>query len=236
MSISASLQDLLIGIATSIITGVAVWLWQKIQHTQILNRNANFFDLKPGDECLIVLTQYREQNATSHGVVECMVDAVKLIHSLGCNVKVAPFDKAIEPPGEMTEICLGGPDANQRTKSHLTAFLKGVQFYSYNDETIPSALVVRKKVYEYEKGKREYAILAKFRPKPTSKPVFLICGQTQIANKGAMYYLAQNYVNEIRRKYGGNNFCLITCVPSPWTYGHKSVELVEDITKVAFKA
>ena len=130
MTISPALQDLVIGIVTSIITGISVWLWQKVRQSRALNANARFFNLKSGDECLVVLGQYRTQNATSHGDIDGLIEAVKLIYSIGCSVKVAPFDKTIEPPGEMTEICIAGPDSNQRTQIHLSSFLcarKGCQ-------------------------------------------------------------------------------------------------------------
>ncbi len=122
MFISPPLQDLLIGIVTSIITGGAVWFWQKIQRSRFVNRKAKFFGLKPGGECLVVLGHYRGQNATSHGDIDSMVEAVKVIHGIGCNVEVAPFDKAIEAPGKVSEICIAGPDANERTETYLRTF------------------------------------------------------------------------------------------------------------------
>lgn len=44
---------------------------------------------------LVVLGQYREQNATSHGDIDGMVEAVKLILGIGCDVKVAPLIKQL---------------------------------------------------------------------------------------------------------------------------------------------
>jgi len=234
MSISPTLQDLLIGITTSVITGVAVWLWQKIQQSRLGNRKANFFGLKPNDECLVVLGNYRGQNATSHGDIDSMVEAVKIIHSIGYGVKVAPFDKAIESPGESSEICIGGPSSNDRTGTHLSAFFNEIHVNSHDAPTDRLAIVTKKKVYRYESGEKEYALLSKFYPRVGGKPVFLICGQTAFATKGASYYLAKNFDDSIRKKYGNGEFCFIVRVISPWTFGHKSVELVDDISKFAF--
>ena len=235
MITSPALQDFLIGIITSIVTGLAVWLWQKIRQSQILNSNSKFFGLKLGDECLVVLGQYRGQNATSHNDIDSVVGAIKLIHEIGCRVKVASSDKTIESPGDITEFCIGGPGSNERTKIHLDTFLKDIQMNPYAHETAPLAIITKKKTYKYENGENEYAVLAKFKPKPNGKPVFLICGQTGFSNKGAVYFLEQNYNKGIKKKYGNGEFCLIVRVVSPWSYGHKSVEQVDDITEIAFR-
>ncbi len=42
-------------------------------------------------------------------------------------------------------------------------------------------------------------------------------------------------MGSIRKKYGySSEFCLIVRVIFPWEFGHESVELVDDITKIAF--
>ena len=235
MMLSPSLQDLLIGIATSIITGVTVWFWQKIQQSRLLNRKAQFFGLRSKDECLVILGNYRGQPATSHGDIDSMVESVKVIHSLGHDVRVAAFEKAIESPGECSEICIGGPASNYRTGMHLSAFFNDIYMNPHDAETDRLAIITRKKTYRYEAGETEYALLSKFFPKVGGKPVFLICGQTAFATKGAGYYLAKHFDGSIRKKYGDNEFCFIVRIISPWTFGHKSVELVDDISKVAFK-
>jgi hypothetical protein len=234
MTISPVFQDLLIGIVTSVITGVAVWLWQKLQQSRLSNRKAQFFGLKPKDECLVVVGHYRGQNATSHGDIDSMIEAVKAIHNIGFEVKVASFEKAIESPGDSSEICIAGPDSNERTGTHLKTFFNDIHVNPYNNETDRLAIVTKKKIYRFENGEKEYALLAKFFPKVGGKPVFLICGQTAFSNKGASYYLAKNYDGSIRKKYGNGEFCFIVRVISPWKFGHKSVELVDDISKYAF--
>jgi hypothetical protein len=235
MTISPALQDLLIGIVTSVITGTAVWLWQKAKYSRLMNRKARFFGLKPKDECLVVLGNYRGQNATNHGDIDSMIEIVKVIHRIGCSIRVAPFDKAVETPGESSEICIAGPDSNERTKILLDTFFDGVRVNPYDCETDRLGIVTKKRTFSYEKGEKEYAVLAKFFPKPTKKPVILICGQTAFANRGASYYLATNFDKSIARKYGDGEFCLITRVISPWQFGHKSVELFDDISDVAFR-
>ncbi len=172
----------------------------------------------------------------SHKDIGTLVEAVKIIDKIGGEVIVAPFEETLEPPGDVVEFCIGGPDANERTQSILDNFLVGVRMYLYKDKVQGRRLAIntKTKLYKYNKGKEEFAILAKFMPKPNSKPVFLIAGQTGFANRGAMYYLAQNYDSSLRRKYKLGPFCMITKVISPWDYGYKMVELVEDITATAF--
>lgn len=232
---SAAIQDILIGIVSSIIVGVAVWSWGRIRRSRNLNRKSQFFGIAPGDKCLLVMNRTpRYPNAMNHGDAGALVEAAGLVREIRGEVTVAPFDEAIEPAGGMTEFCIGGPDSNERTRTHLDNFLKGVSMNPYANETDPLAITTKTEKFKYEKGTQEYAVLAKFRPNPNARPVFLVCGQTPIANRGAMYYLAQNYDSSLRRKFGLGPFCLILKLTSHWTYGHKMVALVKDVTDTAF--
>ena len=178
------------------------------------------------------------RNTMSHGDIETLVDIVRLVDEIGGNLKVAPFDNLLEPAGEMTEFCIGSPGSNQRTQVHMENFLKGVRFNPYTpDEPDNLAIIENNNKFLYEKFESEYALLAKFYPNPDAQPVILISGQSARGNQGAIYYLIKHYDGLLNTKFGRTkHFCLVLKLRSPLTYGHKSVQLVKDITASAFTA
>lgn len=233
-----ALENLLISLVASVITGVAIWLWNRARHSRTLIRKSSFFGIRPGESCLIVMNHHPlAQNMMSHGDIETLVEAVKIVHEVGGEVTVAPFDKAIEPAGSITEFCIGSPASNQRTGVHIKNYLKDVSANpSYSNEPDSLAIVTGGQEFKYERGGRQYALLAKLRPNSSPHPVFLISGQTALGNKAAVYYLAQNYDQFLRKKYADTPFCLIIGIKEPKLYGYKSVELVRDITATALPA
>jgi hypothetical protein len=231
---SPAIQDLLISLVSSVITGFAVWSWGKFQLVQRINRKAKFFDIKPGDSCLIVVPKYRGTEATSHRDLETAIEALKLVYDIEAESKVLPVESTLESPGSVTEFCIAGPGSNERTKAHLDNYFDRVGMKPFSDGPESLAIVTKRKTYRLVGGEIEYAVLAKFFPYPNSKPVFIICGQTGIANKGALHYLAQSYDKLVKRGHPLDKFCLILKVQKPSQYGYKSVVLEEDITDTAF--
>ncbi|MCP4373620.1 MAG: hypothetical protein GY797_36780 [Deltaproteobacteria bacterium] len=169
----------------------------------------------------------------SHEDIETLVEATRIVYEIGGEVTLAPYDK-LSDAGSVTEFCIGGPESNKRTKVHLDNFLKGVQMAPYSNTPDSLMIMTKSENFRYEKHEEEYAILARFWSTPNTLPVFLICGQTGRANRGAVHYLAQNYDSSLRRKFDTDSFCLIVKIKSPLTYGYKVVSLVKDITESAF--
>lgn len=231
------IENFTVGIITSVVTAVVVWLWEKIRASQILNRKSGFFGISPKENCLVVINHdARNQNAMAQGDVETLIEAARLVDEIDGKLVIARFDRILEPAGETTEFCIGGPDSNQRTKVHLENFLQGIYINPYmpnNPDNI--ALITKENKYIYAKNKDEHAILARFYPKSDSYPVILICGQTSKGNQGAVHYLKTNYDGYLRKQFGNKKpFCLILKLQSPLTYGVKAVQLVKDITDTAF--
>ena len=237
--ISASIiENFVVGLITSVVTAIGVWLWGRFRRSTLLNRRAAFFGLSPGESSLAVMNQKSGSlNAMTHADVETLVEVVKLISEIGSKLEIAVFDQILEPAGTMTEFCLGGPDSNPRTKVHLETFLQGIKLKPYapgDPDNI--AIVTQGKIYRYEKNQSEYAILARFYPNATGSPVILICGQTSRSNRGAIYYLIEHYDHALRKQYGQKKpFCLIIRLSSPLTYGYKSAYLEDDLTETAFE-
>lgn len=231
------IENFIVGIVTSITTAVAVWFWNKFRQSMLLNRKAAFFGLKPKGQCFAVMNQNPKQlNTMSHADVQTLVEVVKLAEKIDVELKVAPFKQFLEPPGSVTEFCLGGPDSNERTKIHLENFLKGIRFNPYmpgDPDNI--AILTQSQKFQYKKNQTEYAILAKLYPDNDSQPVILVSGQTARSNQGAVYYLLKNYDRSLRQTFGiKKQFCLLIKLHSPQTYGYKSAKLEKDLTSDAF--
>lgn len=231
------IENFIVGITTSIITAIAVWLWNKIRQSRTLNRKAAFFGLKPKEQCFAVMNQYHQNvNTMSHADVQTLVEVVKLAEKIDAELKVSISEQFLEPPGSVTEFCLGGPYSNQRTKIHLVNFLQGVRFNPYmpgDPDNI--AILIKGQKFQYERGQSEYAILARFYPEHKSYPVILVSGQTARSNQGAVHYLLENYDRVLRKQFGDEQqFCLLIKLRSPITYGYKSARLERDLTNTAF--
>lgn len=231
------IENFVVGVVTSIVTALAVWLWRNFRESQILNRKAEFFNIARGDQCLAVMNHNpRGRDTMSHCDIETLIEIVRLVDDIGGRAKIAPFDKILEPAGEVTEFCIGSPASNQRTQVHAENFLKGVEFTPYiQDDPDSLAIITKDDKFRHKAYEDEYAVLTRFYPTPDSQPVILISGQTSRSNQGATYYLIKNYNTSLRKKFGSKrSFCLVLKLQSPLTYGHKSVTLVKDITDVAF--
>lgn len=231
------IENFVVGIVTSVITALSVWLWRNIQEAKQLNRKAEFFSISRGEQCLTVMNHNpRGRDMMSHCDIETLIELVRLIDGIGGKPKIAAFDKVLEPPGEVTEFCIGGPDSNHRTKVHAENFLKGVRFLPLSlNEPDNLAIVTSTDKFRHKAYEDEYVVLARLYPDPAAQPVILIAGQTSRANQGATHYLIQNYNSALRRKFGSKRpFCLILELQSPRTYGYRSVQLVKDVTNTAF--
>lgn len=228
----STIQDLLIGLITSVIAGFSVWFWERFRRTLDLTHKSSFFGIRPGENCLVVINHNpRGRDLLSHRDVETVVEIVKIICEIDGEVTIAAFDKALEPAGEITEFCVGSPDSNERTGVHIKNFMQNIYNNpSSKDESDSLAILIAGETYRHKRGDIEYAILAKVVPNQYSRPVFLMSGQSSLGNKASIYFLAKNYKTVLWDKYKYNSFCLLLRIREPKLYGYKSVELVKDLT------
>ena len=130
----------------------------KLVNTKINDSDkSKFFEIYPNDNCYIVLNNDpRSPRTMAHGDIETLVDAVKIVHELGGNVEVAPFDEKPKGVGIMTEFCIGGPSSNERTKAHLLNHFNGLRFLDYSPGNPDSiAIVFDEKNIDMKKMKTE---------------------------------------------------------------------------------
>jgi hypothetical protein len=227
-------MDILGNLLASFIGYIFGRFWNKLTRCVQLKRGGAFFGLERGGRVRLLIGQYRsEPMAASQRDVGALIEAIGIIQPFDPEVIANPSNEIVEPVGDMTEFCIGGPDSNARTRVHLAEFLKGICAHSSQDEGQRLVITTKKHSFPYKRGKLEHAILAKIMAKPNAKPLFLICGQTSLANRGALYYLKYNY-RHLYQGFNSRQFCLVVRLLSPTTYGHKMPELVEDVSDIAF--
>jgi hypothetical protein len=235
--VSAVLENVAIGLVTSVVSGVCVWLWQRAKVARRLRREASFFGIAPGGECLLVLNHHpRAQWTMSHHDIQALVEVAMLVRELGAHASVKSWDEIRGGIGDRTEFCIGGPDANGRTRSHLLSHVQGVSVQPQSARRDPLALVVGDQRFRRDPGQREFAAVAKFTRPGAPHPVFVICGQTSVTNWAAVDFLKRNHGTLARTLASTDRFCIILRVTAPAVYGHQMVELEADVSTVAFTA
>lgn len=233
----AVLENIAIGLITSVVSGICVWLWQRVKTSRRIRRKATFFGIAEGSECLVVINHYPGLRwMMRHEDIYALVEVVMLVRDLGAQALIAPWDEVREGVGNRTEFCIGGPGANSRTAGLLASYLPGVTMRPYNAAGGDSLAFVTgegkdKKTYMRTPGQLEFAVVAKFTRREAPHPVFVICGQTAIANWAAVHFLCDRYSRlEVEST---NQFCLLLTLRDPKLYGHHEVDH-EDISSVAF--
>lgn len=231
-----ALLDVVTGLVAAVISGTAVWLWQRGRGTRTRRAKAAFFGLRPARECLIVMNRHwASPNAVARPDVYALLEVGSLADELGCPVSVRTPEELREGSEvDRTEFCIGGPDSNERTAAHLASFLPGITVLPYSEVGHFVEFVAGDQRFVREPGKREYALVAKFRPPHAQHPVLLICGQTAITNRAAIHFVKRHYATLRRSLASVETFALIVRVTSPEVYGHTMVDLDKDVTAAAF--
>ncbi|MFE0691822.1 hypothetical protein ACFV0Z_27150 [Streptomyces xiamenensis] len=231
------LVNIAIGLVTSLLGGGFVWLWERARRMRAVNRRAAFFGVRPGQECLIVLGSKYNAPGTAHfRDVRTAVELALLAGELDCRLDLQPGDFR-GSNGDRTEFCVGGPagDSNIRTGGHLAAYLPGVVIHPY-DETRPDSLAfeVGGETYLFDKGRQEFALVAKFTPSESSRPVVVICGQSPMANLAAIHFLRRRYDELAGELPSTERFCLLIRISDIATYEFHRAELEREVSATAF--
>jgi hypothetical protein len=236
-AIYSVIVNVLVGLATSLIGGVCVWFWERGKRSRALRRKAHYFGVVPGETCVIVIgNKHNLPDATTRKDVGAIIEVATLASALGSDVVTESSSDFRGSNDARTEFCIGGPlgDANIRTGGHLAAHLPGVTVLPYGEGPESAAFVVGGHRYLFEHGTLEHALVAKFTPPEASRPVFLICGQSSLANQAAIHYLKRNYRDVARSLDSVDRFCILIRVPGIETYGFQAAALERDVTREAF--
>lgn len=236
-TILSMLANIAIGLLTSMLGGGLVWLWERAKRARAVNRKASFFGVRPGQTCLTVLgNKHNAPGIAAYRDVRAVVELAMLVAELGCNMTVEPGTFR-GSNGDRTEFCVGGPigGANLRTGGHLAFYLPGVVIHPYDASRPDSvAIEVGGEKYLFDKGVREYALVAKFTPPESACPVFLIAGQSSVTNLAAIHFLRREYARVAKQLSSAERFCVLVRVSGIETYEHHRAELEREVTEAAF--
>jgi hypothetical protein len=234
--VSAAFLNISIGLATSVLSGGAVWLWQRARNARILRRKAAFFGVERGGTCLIIMNNtWDTPGRSSHHDVHAMIEAATLASEVACAISVHSCDEFRESNGNRTEFCIGGPESNPRTGGHLASHLPGVTVRPVHvNRRDSAAIVVGDQRFLLDLGNHEHALVAKFTLPEASRPVILICGQTPITNRAAIHYLKREYRALSKTVASVDQFCIMVRVTSTGTYGYQAADLECDVSAAAF--
>ncbi|AQS68943.1 hypothetical protein [Streptomyces pactum] len=231
------LENIAIGLVTSLLGGGLVWLWERAKRTREVNKRAGFFGVRPGQTCLVVLgNKYNSPGTATYRDIRAAMGLALLAGELGCDVLIESGDFR-GSNGDRTEFCVGGPagGSNLRTGGHLAAHLPGVTVHPY-DATNPYsvAIEVGGEKYLFDRGNQEYVLVAKFVPEESGNPVFLVCGQSSTANLAAIHFLRREFTRVAEQISSVQRFCILIKVSGIGTYDHHRAALERDVSAAAF--
>jgi hypothetical protein len=231
--------NIVVGLVTSVISGGCVWLWQRGERARVLRRKAAFFGIRPGGECLIVMNhKYDRPGSAAHRDVQAMIEVATLASELNSQVTVEASGTFQESNDDRTEFCIGGPwsGSNSRTAGHLAAHLPGVSWLPFGSGSDSSAILVGGNRYRWDRGNEEYALVAKFTPLESTCPVFLVCGQSSLANHAAVHFLKRAHTQVARAVPSTDRFAVVVRISSIATYGSQRAGFERDVSAAAFAA
>lgn len=232
-----NIRDIVLGVLAAGVVASLGWFARTYLLRRRLRRTQRFFGLPPNSECLLVVK--RDRATTEWSVarpdVYALLELSGLVRACGANADLVAHDETQQSFGERTEFCLGEPGANSRTAAHLRMLLPGVSVDGGDAGGERGAFTVAGKRYPVDEGAGEHVLLARLTAGggEDTRPVFLIAGQSGVADQAAARYLARHQAR-LTRKYGRRGaFCLLLKVLNSRAYGPDVVELVGDVTRAA---
>ena len=225
--------ELLINLLASAIVGVAVWVTQRLLQLRKLARKQAFFGARPGEEVLHFVAKHHSsprENSVNRTDVACLIEVASAIRDCGGIPTLLTSEENRPQAGRVTEYSIGGPLGNPRTEAYLRTDFPGVRFVG-DSEQLP--LLVGTREFRLSPGREEFVLLARTQRSASSRPAFLLAGQTARANLAAARLLSERYTQLNRDYPPGRDFCLVLRVSEPAAFGPDRVEIVEDVTLTA---
>ncbi|MFE9422277.1 hypothetical protein ACFYNO_04840 [Kitasatospora sp. NPDC006697] len=235
------LLNISIGLLTSAIGAVAGWLLQSLRRRRAAARRQAFFGLPGGSQGLLVVNRHPaspHHKSVHRGDVSALMELAVLVSSCAARPEIVNHDEVRRGLGREAEFCLGGPASNERTVTHLAWRLPAVRFGCEADRPDALSISVGDREFREEAAGPAtpgccYALLARLEPDGGGRPVFLIAGQTAVANQAAVRYLT-GHQRELARRHGTHGtFAVVLRVIGPDRYGPDVVEFAADLTAAA---
>ncbi|MBD0673496.1 hypothetical protein [Streptomyces sp. CBMA156] len=232
-----SVLNVVLGLVASAISAGLGWLAQVLRRRRRVERVREFFGLPGGSECLVVVPRSIGTGSHAHTVTRrdayALMWLAGLVEECGARPELVAHDAAHRGLGAKTELCLGGPVSNERTAAHLAWGLPGALVTS-GPGPGSNVIVVGGRDFTADRD-QAHTLLARIATPDGGRPVFLVSGQTGIANQAGVRYLVAHH-RELARTYGRNGtFALVLRVVNPEAYGPDMVEPVADVTAEALQ-
>jgi hypothetical protein len=230
------MSDLTINLLASAIAGLAVWISQKIFKYRKMARIKAFFGLSGSTAFLVVAKQARSEypNSIEQADVSAMVELAVLLKSCDVTPRFFMHHDDVPGVGEEVEFCIGGPMANVRTAAHLRWHFPGITQSLFAQNPDGLTIYVGDKKFSRVRAEVDYALVSRVFVNEERSPIFIIFGQTALANEAAARYLVKER-DLLARKYGNSgNFCFVLGVFGREVYGSHFVRFIEDVTEPAF--
>jgi hypothetical protein len=224
-------EQLVLGLGTSVISGGAVWIGQRLTVSRRLRRRRRFLGLGrvyPRAH-IFVGRKYGSTDSIHENDVAAALEISALLRAAGGNmVDIVPAatNNAAGPGGaNSVEFCLSGPGSNARTGAHLRRHVPELEIREHN------AYLVNGHTYERQRGVEEYVVVARICR--TDRPhLFVICGQTSVTNLAGAAYLTHHQPALWRRFGDRESFGLVLKVIDPHVYGHHEAEEVDTLSVI----
>lgn len=231
--------NVVLGLVASAISATLGWLAQTLRRRRRLERTRAFFGMPAGTECLVVVNRSTGMGSNSRTVTRrdayALMELAGLVRECGARADVVAHDAVEQGLGAKTELCFGGPVSNERMAAHLAWGLPGVEVAT-GELAEQNSIMVGGQTFTRAADAAHYVLVARLAAADGGRPVFLICGQTGIANQAGVRYLTTRH-QEWARRYGvDGTFAVVLKVINPKAYGPDVVELAADVTRQATTA
>lgn len=203
-----------------------------------LARKRSFFGVLGGASCALVAPRHASspRPASVHRQdTAALIELAAIVKSCGGRAELVTGDNSQGELGRTTEFCVGGPGANPRTAAYLRSVLVGVRFEPHEASGSSFTFRVGATAYAADRKRAEYVVLARHGLSSTPNPIFIIAGQTALANLAATRFLTSRYRSLLRTYGPTGRFCLVLKVIEPLAFGPDFVEIVADATADAFQ-
>lgn len=224
------MAEIAISLLSSAIAGVAVAALSWLGKRRRIDRMRAFFGVQPGSRPVLVVAQH---HASPHDMsvhlndAASAVDLAATLMRCGAEPELVGQHQAPASLGGVTEVCVGGPDSNARTATHLRLLLPGVTFPTHDD------MVVGEHRYRAE-GDLTYVLVARVHGPQGGAPVFLVSGQWSAGNRAGARFLARHH-RDLARRYGPTGpFALVLRLRGVHEYGSDAIDDVTHVTSTAF--
>lgn len=224
--------------------------WQRSRRRLKNGRAAEFLDVHSTERCSITLNTSPRGTISSssvakgtrvmtHNDTHAVFEIYKMVDSVRGSIDL--FEPDSPPPADRVEFCLGGPRANSRTERLLRQYIPNVSMRdALTSSRVPDPRGHPQDIVlgdspesppriTCERDRLEYAILARVvRPEP-EKRIFIVAGQTSVANLAAMYYLTR-HLDKLHHRFGNRSFCLVVLLTDS---GGEHYENVDEYLEVS---